>query len=1096
MENLLHIGLTTALLLVAVNGAGLKPVITAPHGTTGSSVQIRVTFTRQGLSTPVSNFTVDDVTVTNGALLDFSGSGHTYSFNVSPSVGEFSVAVDAGAATNRFSIVGPEDSGIPFYTWSRQMEISFPGYEEGRSKLRDFPVLVVLADGKGINFSDFNHHDGVPWADLRFTAADKKTVLNYEVEAWNDADGRSWVWVRVPELAHDTKIYAFWGKAGEAAPASSTNGSIWENGHVGVWHFNESTAPVADSSGSGNRGENVGVGVKYGQPGRVGRGVQMTQLGGNGGVKVADSDALDFGEDNFTVEMWERKEAGSSGWKNIGDFGKWQTGAQPGQNEWSLGTTKTGNDNKPGFSIEIGSTSHAVNSPSDIAINTWNHIAGVRDGKTMRLYVNGVEEGTGTGISGAVNNVGRDLHFGYFPFKASLSTHATLDEMRISSVARSPDWIWATYMCTSGNDTFTTYRVPNQDGEESLASSKSFTKHWAYDAPTRPRLPQVKDADWCRQPIDNFVLAGLESRGMRPSPPADAATWLRRVSFDLVGLPPTIDELDSFLQDTSPGAKSRVVDRLLRARSFGERWARHWLDLARYGDSTGIHEDVIRPSWAWRDWVVQAFNEDMPFDRFTIEQLAGDLLPNATLRQRIATGFHRAAPFNTEGGTPKEARRTYQVLDRVNVTGTVWLATTLECAQCHDHKYDPFTQDDYYRLFAYFNNTPDEMGKSIGAGRAAMAGPTVKVGDTTTFVMQEMARPRRTRVFERGNYETPGKNVALGLPQSLHPPADDLPANRLGLARWLVAPANPLTARVTVNRWWAELFGAGLVRTGTDFGTQGEVPTHPGLLDWLAVEFMDKGWSMKRILRTIVLSSTYGQSSTILTGSLSADPGNLWLSRAPRLRLSAEAIRDNALYVAGILSSAQGGPPVYPPQPGGIWWIRDNKSPVYRTSIGEGRYRRSLYTIWRRSYLHPTLANFDAPDRITCAAERDRTNTPLQALTLLNDPIYLEAALGLALRLTGDRAPSTIGQRIRLGFRLATARSPTREEHELLTGLFNNRHDRFKVDPGSAHKLIESTRGGLVAGISPSDSSAAAELAAWFYLANVLLNLDETITKG
>ncbi|MBT3470962.1 MAG: DUF2341 domain-containing protein, partial [Opitutae bacterium] len=642
MENLLHIGLTTSLLLVAVNGTGLKPVITAPQGTTGSSVPIRVTFTQQGLPTPVSNFTGDDVTVTNGALLDFSGSGHTYSFNVSPSSGEFSVAVDAGAATNRFSIVGPEDSEIPFYTWSRQMEISFPGYDKGRSTLKDFPVLVVLADGQGINFSDFNHHDGVPWADLRFTAADKKTVLNYEVEAWNDADDRSWVWVRVPELAHDTKIYAFWGKAGEAVPASSTNGSIWENGHVSVWHFNESTAPVADSSGSGNRGENVGSGVKYGQPGRVGRGVQMTQSGGNGGVKVADSDALDFGEDNFTVEMWERKEAGSSGWKNIGDFGKWQTGAQPGQNEWSLGTTKTGNDNKPGFSIEIGSTSHAGNSSSDIAINTWNHIAGVRDGKTMRLYVNGVEEGTGTGVSGAVNNIGRDLHFGYFPFKASLSTHATLDEMRISSVARSPDWIWATYMCTSGNDTFTTYRVPNPDGKESLASSKSFTKHWAYDAPKRPRLPQVKDADWCRQPIDNFVLAGMESRGMRPSPPADAATWLRRVSFDLVGLPPTIDELDSFLQDTSPAAKSRVVDRLLRARSFGERWARHWLDLARYGDSTGIHEDVIRPSWAWRDWVVQAFNDDMPFDRFTIEQLAGDLLPNATLRQRIATGFHRA----------------------------------------------------------------------------------------------------------------------------------------------------------------------------------------------------------------------------------------------------------------------------------------------------------------------------------------------------------------------------------------------------------------------------------------------------------------------
>ena len=1095
MRTLLSIAIGIMSLLTAVVEAGILPVITAPRGTTGSSVPIRVIFTHKGVPTLVSDFSADDIAVSNGALSDFSGSGSTYNFKVSPTAKEFSVSVGADAATNRFSILGAGDENIPFYTWARQMEISFPGHGTGYAKLKDFPVLVVFRDGHGVNFADFNSRDGVPWADLRFTAADKATVLNYEVETWNDADGRSWVWVQVPELTTDTKIYAFWGKAGEAKPTYATNGSTWKNGHVGVWHFNEGSPPTADSSGKDNHGENIGFGVKYGQAGKVGKGVRMTQSGGNGGGKVPDSATLDFGDGDFTLEMWERKEARSSGWQNIGDFGKWQTGAEPGQNEWSLGTTQTGNDDKPGFSVEIGETNHSVHASADIAVNTWNHVAGVRQGNTIRLYLNGEEEGIEKGVSGAVNNMGRDLHFGYFQFKPDLSTHATLDEMRASSVARSADWIRATYRCASANDSFTTYRVANPSGEKSLAATESFTKHWAYDAPKQPGLPQVKDADWPHQPIDSFVLAALERRNMRPSPPANAATWLRRVSFDLVGLPPTLEELDAFLKDTSPEAKSRVVDRLLRSRHFGERWARHWLDLARYGDSTGIHEDVLRPSWAWRDWVVQAFNDDMPFDRFTIEQLAGDLLPDATLRQRIATGFHRAAPFNTESGTPKEARRTYQVLDRVNVTGTVWLGTTLECAQCHEHKYDPFTQEDYYRLFAYFNNTPDEMGKSIGAGRAAMAGPTVKVGDTTTFVMQEMAKSRRTRIFQRGNYETPGKNVTLGLPQSLHPPKDDLPANRLGLARWLVDPANPLVARVTVNRWWAELFGAGLVRTGRDFGTQGEAPSHPELLDWLAVEFVEQGWSMKHVLRTIVLSSTYGQSSIVQAESLAADPDNLWLSRAPRLRLSAEAIRDNALSVAGILSPALGGPPVYPPQPEGIWWIRDAKSPVYKTSVGEDRYRRSLYTIWRRSYLHPTLANFDAPNRITCAAERDRTNTPLQALTLLNDPIYLEAAFGLARRLVGEPSLATTEQRITRGFRLTTARRPTPKERDLLIGLFRSRLDRFKADPKSAYKLIESARGELAAGTSPINPTAVAELAAWFQVANVLLNLDETVTK-
>ena len=769
---------------------------------------------------------------------------------------------------------------------------------------------------------------------------------------------------------------------------------------------------------------------------------------------------------------------------------------------------------------------------------------------------------------------------------------------------------------------------------------------WAFQPVVRPVPPSVEGQEKLGA-VDAFVRLRLAKEDMDPAPRAERGTLIRRLHFDLTGIPPTVQEIAAFEADRSKGAYAALVDTLLASRHFGERWARHWLDLARYGDSTAIHEDIIRPSWAWRDWVIQAFNEDMPFDRFSIEQLAGDLLPKPTMQQRIATGFHRAAPFNTESGTPKEARRTYQVLDRVNVTGTVWLGATLECAQCHDHKYDPISQKDYYRLYAYFNNTPDEMGKNIGAGRAAMAGPTLKVGGTTTFVMQEMAKPRRTRIFKRGNYETPGENVAVGLPGFLHSPEPDLPKNRLGLARWLVDKANPLTARVAVNRWWSEIFGSGLVRTGTDFGTKGDPPTHPELLDWLAVEFMENGWSMKHMLRVIVLSSTYGQSSALTPEKLAADGDNRFLSRAPRLRLSAEAIRDNALSIAGILSPAMGGPPVYPPQPDGIWWIRDDKSPVYKTSMGEDRYRRSLYTIWRRSYPHPTFSNFDAPNRITCAAERDRTNTPLQALTLLNDPIYLEAALGFARRMSGESAPASIEERIRKGFRLATAREPEAKEVALLADLFKSRLERFLKDaqadaghwwylgpfkaktfdkafvtrfaperekdidlkkklgvdklpwqsrpewkdgkvhsilkgensahylyreidspfdltvelslgsndavmlflnneeifkkkvfraaapdqeklelplvkgknrlllkivnggdacgfyfkpalsgPSKAYKLIESVRGKLAAGISPVNPNAAAELAAWFHVASVLLNLDETITKG
>ena len=627
---------------------------------------------------------------------------------------------------------------------------------------------------------------------------------------------------------------------------------------------------------------------------------------------------------------------------------------------------------------------------------------------------------------------------------------------------------------------------------ETTASSPN--THWAYIAPVRPDAPETSHPDWCQSPIDHFILARLDAHGLQPSPATDQATWLRRVSLDLIGLPPTIEQLDTFLADTSLNARERVVDRLLKSKQFGEHWARQWLDLARYGDSTGVHEDHVRPSWAWRDWVINALNADMPFDQFTIEQIAGDLLPEPTLQQCIATGFHRAAPCNLEGGTPKEARRSAQVIDRVIVTGTVWLGTTLECAQCHDHKYDPFSQREFYQLYDYFNHTPDESGKPIGPGRSAQAGGILKFANTRTFVMEEVSKRRTTRMFDRGSYEHPTETVKAGVPAILHAFDDELPKNRLGFAKWLVDRGNPLVARVTVNRWWSEIFGAGLVRTSEDFGTQGERPSHPQLLDWLAVEFMEQGWSMKHVLKTIVLSATYAQSSNLTDSRYTIDPDNRWLARFPRIRLTAEAIRDNALSVAGILSPAIGGPPAYPPQPANLWWIRDDKSPKYIIDKGEQRYRRGIYTIWRRTYPHPTFAAFDAPERVTCTTQRSRTNTPLQALTLLNDPMYLEASFALARRLLD--MGSDPSDRIARGFRLVTARHAHADEVAALMNLYQSRLERFRSNGEAARKLLESVRGERAIGVSIIDTDAMSELAAWFHVANVLLNLDETITKG
>jgi len=733
--------------------------------------------------------------------------------------------------------------------------------------------------------------------------------------------------------------------------------------------------------------------------------------------------------------------------------------------------------------------------------------------------------------------------------------------------------------------------------------------HWAYRPVTGVAIPHPRDSAWIRNPIDAFVLSRLEAVGLEPQREADARTLLRRLALDLTGLPPLPEE-------SAPDDYERTVERLLASPHFGERWALPWLDLARYADTNGYEKDARRSNWAWRDWVIDAFNADMPFDRFTIEQLAGDLLPDASIRQRIATGFQRNSLVNQEGGTDPEEFRFAAVVDRTNTAATVWLGSTLACAQCHNHKYDPFTQRDYYRMLAFFDQSEDtgnavepvlavpsaEMERRRGELEARMrelerrpaprlpfdavegweiAGPytgeipaqpewrpetgrergvvrpiteqqaswlwqqrfrvelpqrvalslgaddelrvtldervvyentqwdpvlkdahrvvlelapgehrlelrvrngggpgglffdcgpdgeleaaraelaALAAAIPTTMVMQERTEPRTTRLHVKGAFLQLGEEVAPDTPACLPPLDPAWPRNRLGLSLWLVDPRNPLVARVQVNRVWEQLFGRGLVATGEDFGTRGAAPTHRELLDWLAGEYVRGRWSLKQLLRTIVGSATYRQAAVSDARRLELDPENALLSRSPRGRLPAELLRDNALAIAGLLDTRLGGPSVFPPQPDGIW------APVYsddrwmESQAGE-RVRRGLYTFWRRSSPYASFMLFDAPSREACCTRRTPSNTPLQALALLNDPAFVECARALGQRMHG--AQGDLRTRLALGFERCTARSPEPRELDALA------------------ELLE----------------AQGQLAGWTAVANVLLNLDETLCR-
>ncbi len=657
-----------------------------------------------------------------------------------------------------------------------------------------------------------------------------------------------------------------------------------------------------------------------------------------------------------------------------------------------------------------------------------------------------------------------------------------------------------------------------------------YEEHWAYVKPVHHPLPAVKDQKWPRNGIDNFVLARLEAEGLTPSPEAERTVLIRRVCLDLTGLPPTLEQVDEFLNDKAANAYERMVDRLLASPAYGEHQARYWLDAARYADTNGYEKDDRRTIWPYRDWVINAFNRDLPFDQFTIEQIAGDLLPNATTEQKVATGFHRNTMVNTEGGTDDEEFRVAAIVDRVNTTMDVWLGTTIACCQCHNHKFDPFTQKEYYQLFAFFNSTADhgrdtapmlslpssdeqqrleKLKKTVTALQklstaylivgnvmrpviqkdiADLQKQEAAIKPVTTMVMQELPKPRETKIMLRGNFKNLGDAVTPGVPAKLQALPQGAPANRLGLARWLVDANNPLVGRVAMNRIWARYFGHGFVETSEDFGTQGEPPTHPELLDWLATELVERKWSLKAMHKLIVMSATYRQSARVTPELHNRDQYNRLMARGPRFRMDAEMVRDNALAISGLLSRKVGGPSVFPYQPEGVW-ANPYSGDKWVLSTNGDQHRRGLYTFWRRTAPYAAFMAFDAPSREICTERRPRTNTPLQALATLNDKVFVEASAALARRMMTE-AKGGEKERLTYAFRLCVARPPTEKEIEIVLRLYRDNLEKYRKDPAAAQAMA---KGGM--GETPKNLDAA-ELAAWTVVANVLLNLDETITKG
>jgi hypothetical protein len=717
-----------------------------------------------------------------------------------------------------------------------------------------------------------------------------------------------------------------------------------------------------------------------------------------------------------------------------------------------------------------------------------------------------------------------------------------------------------------------------------IAQGAEWKGHWAYLKPVRPAVPAVAVGPFVKNSIDRFILARLQEASLRPSAEADRVTLIRRLSFDLTGLPPTRAEVEAFVHDTRPDAYEQLVDRLLDSPHYGERMAMYWLDLVRYADSIGYHSDNPMPVAPYRDYVIRAFNTNLPFDRFTTEQLAGDLLPGSTLEQKVASAYNRLLQTTEEGGAQAKEYETKNAADRVRNVSTVWLGATMGCCQCHDHKFDPYSMKDFYSLAAFFADVKEaaighrepglpvpepeqtaalkRLDEQMAPLQKVLATPTpeldaaqakweealrlpevrklpkevaavllVEPAKRTPQQKQDLAAhyrtvapalqkvreqlaalqrqkdaidkaiprvlvsvsapPRVVRILPRGNWmDDSGPVVTPAVPHFLPQPALSGPrATRLDLARWIVSRDNPLTARAFANRLWKLFFGQGLAKPLDDLGAQGEWPTHPELLDWLAVEFMDSGWDVKHLVRLLVTSGTYRQTSTVRTDLKERDPYNRLLARQARFRLDAEMVRDNALAVSGLLSERVGGPSVKPYQPRGYWSALNFPPREWQNDEGEKLYRRGLYTHWQRSFLHPSLLAFDAPSREECTVERPRSNIPQQALVLLNDPTYVEAARVFAERILREGGAS-VGDRLTWAFGCALSRKPKDADLKVLADLHDRHLREYVDDKAAAQKLLTTGAHTL-----PPNADVA-ELAAWTSVARVILNLHETITRN
>lgn len=644
--------------------------------------------------------------------------------------------------------------------------------------------------------------------------------------------------------------------------------------------------------------------------------------------------------------------------------------------------------------------------------------------------------------------------------------------------------------------------------EKWIKQGAKYKPHWAFIPPIQSPLPEVADEEWGSNEIDRFILARIEASGLTPNLATDRERLLKRVSLDITGLPPSVEMQNRFLSDQSDDAFEKIIDELLAQPQYGERMAVYWMDVARYADSHGYQDDGLRTMWPWRDWVIHAFNKNYPYDQFVTWQLAGDQLPNPTKEQLLATGFNRNHKITQEGGIIDEEYRVEYVTDRTNTFGKAFLALTFECAHCHDHKYDPISQKDYYRTFAFFNRVP-EKGLVGDIQLASLADPpkikitTEEVQSILTFinkrdttpvevmVMKDTTWKRPTYVLTRGAYDAHGEVVDIGLPSDILPyDSTKYGNNRLGLTRWLFDKKNPLTGRVFVNRIWQEFFGRGLVKTSGDFGMQGEMPTHPELLDWLAVDFREHGWDVKRLIKQIVTSSTYKQSSTISKEKLAADPDNILISRGPRTRLTAEGVRDLALASSGLLVKEIGGPSVKVYQPKGIWESSTSGRGVlahYVQDHGEKLYRRGLYSFIKRTVPPPGMLVFDGSNRDQCEVNRMRTNTPLQALVLLNEPLMLEAARVFAERLMLE--DSTPEEKVKKAFQTIVCRQPKQEELTILLQYFDQEKSGFNRHPDKAREFIATGE------YKHEKIGDVVSLAALMQVVQTIYNLDETISK-